>query len=210
MRIVAAAAALLMTGSLAGAQAPAPKAPTFCAEWVRQSREGYERLTLFADKTLVWKTSRSGKEDIRRKNLPPDEAGFYCAYFARQEFWELAEDFRTKVTGDFAAHSLVQLARPDGSRKQVRFDEFSALTPEGALLRSALDGLKGLFVNPVAPASRFAAERLAPGTVLTRFDGVRFRICGVYGGHAELEGVSEPYRFFMKVEDLRFQFAAPE
>lgn len=207
--ILPAAAGLLALTLGAAVETPV-RGPTFCAEWVRQSREGYERLTLFADRTIVWKTSRSGSQDVRRKTLPPDESAFYCSYFARPEFWEITEDLRTKVTGDLTAHSLVQLTRPDGARKQVRFDEFSALTPEAALLRSALEGLRDLFVNSIAPPARFAAERLVPGMVLTRFDGVRFRVCGVHAGHAELEGVSEPYRFFMKVEELRFQFTAPE
>lgn len=201
--------ALLLSVSTNATAAPAA-APTFCAEWVRQSKEGYERLTLFSDRTLVWKTNRSGAEEVRRKSLPADEVVFYCTYFARPEFWELQEDFRTKLQGDLAVFSLVQLTRPDGARKQVRFDEFSALTPEGAQLRSALEGLKGLFTNPVAPASRFAAERLAPGTILKRLDGALFRVRGIHGEHAELEGVSEPYRYFMKVSELRFQFAPPE
>ena len=63
--------------------------PTFCAEWILQTKEGYERLTLFADRTLVWKTSRDGKEDTRRKTIPADETDFYCQYFARDEFFAL-------------------------------------------------------------------------------------------------------------------------
>ena len=207
--IRAIALALMLSVATTGAAAAAA-APTFCAEWVRQSKEGYERLTLFSDRTLVWKTSRSGADEVRRKNLPADEVAFYCTYFARAEFWELPEDFRTKIQGDLAVFSLVQLTRPDGTRKQVRFDEFSALTPEGAQLRSALEGLKALFTNPVAPASRFAPERLAPGTILKRLDGALFRVLGIHGEHVELEGVSEPYRYFMKISELRFQFAPPE
>ena len=187
-----------------------PAAPTFCVEWVRQSKEGYERLTVFTDRVLVWKTNRSGQEEVRRQTLPANELSFYCAYFARAEFWDLAEDFRSKVSGDWTAHSQVQLVRPDGSRKRFRYDEFSALSHDASQLRSALEGLKSLFTNPIPPASRFAAERLVPGTILKRFDGASFRVIGVHGGHAELEGVSEPYRFFMKVEELRFQFSAPE
>ena len=47
--------ALLAFGLAGALPAAEPAAPTFCAEWVEQSREGYERLTLFADRTLVWK-----------------------------------------------------------------------------------------------------------------------------------------------------------
>jgi hypothetical protein len=195
---------------MADAAQPRPAAPTFCVEWVRQSKEGYERLTLFADRTLVWKTSRSGEDEVRRQTLPANELTFYCAYFARAEFWDLPEDFRSKVSGDWTAHSQVQLARSDGSRKRIRYDEFSALSHDASQLRSTLEGLKSLFTNPIPPASRFAAERLVPGTLLKRFDGAVFRVIGVHGGHAELEGVSEPYRFFMKVEELRFQFSPPE
>lgn len=184
--------------------------PTFCAEWVRQSREGYERLTLFADHTLVWKTSRGGVADVRRKKLPTAEGDFYCTYFSRPELWDIPEDSRTRLAGDFAAQSSVVLTRPDGKRKQVRFDDFSALTADAAAVRSALEGLRGLFTNPIAPASRFTAEALAPGTLLKRLDGVPFRVRGIHGGHAEMEGVDQPYRFFIKLEELRFQFSPPE
>jgi hypothetical protein len=184
--------------------------PTFCAEWVRQSREGYERLTLFADRTLVWKTSRAGTGDVRRKKLPAEEADFYCSYFARPELWEIPEDARTHLSGDFAVQSSIALTRPDGSRKDFRFDDFSALNLNAAAVRSALEGLKGLFTNPIAPASRFTAEALPPGTLLRRLDGVLFRVRGIHGGHAEMEGVEQPYRFFIKLEELRFQFSPPE
>ena len=161
-RAVIAAAFLVAVATLRAAEKP-PAAPTFCVEWVRQSKEGYERLTLFTDRTLVWKTSRSGQEEVRRQILPAVELTFYAGYFARQEFWDLPEDFRSKVSGDWTAHSQVQLVRPDGSRKRVRFDEFSALSNDASQLRSALEGLKSLFTNPIPPASRFAAERLVRG-----------------------------------------------
>jgi len=193
----------------AGLLAPVPAA-TFCAEWVRQSREGYERLTLFSDRTLVWKTNRSGAVELRRKKLSAEETGFYCAYFARLEFWEVPGDLRTRLSGDFAAQSSVTLTRLDGGRKEIRFDELSALTPDAAALRSSLEGLKGLFTSTVAPPSSFTAEKLPPGTVLKRLDGVLFRVRGIHGGHAEIEGVSEPYRLFIRLEDLRFQFSPPE
>ncbi len=204
------ALALLLFLKAQALPASSPASPTFCAEWVRQSREGYERLTLFSDRTLVWKTSRSGSDDVRRKRLPAEEVGFYCDYFARAEFWEVPEDLRTRLRGDLAVQSAITLTRPDASRKEIRFDELSALTPELALLRSALEGLKGLFGNPVAPASRFTAERLPAGTILKRLDGALFRVHAIHGGHVEIEGVAEPYRLFVKLEDLRFQFQPPE
>lgn len=192
--------------------APSGGAPTFCVEWVRQSREGYERLTLFVDRTLVWKTSRGGVEDLRRKQIPSEEAAFYCEYFARGEFWSLAADLRTGLSGELTRQSAVTLARPDGGRKQVRFDELSPLTPQAAALRAALEGLRGSLENPLAPASRFTPETLPPGTFLKRFDGAVFRVRTIdkEKGVVELEGVREPYREFRKIEELRFQFAPPE
>ena len=76
-----------------------PAGPTYCAEWVLQTKEGYERLTLFADRMLVWKTSRDGKEDTRRKPISADETAFYCQYFARDEFFGLPADLRSGMTG---------------------------------------------------------------------------------------------------------------
>ncbi len=192
--------------------APKGAAPTYCAEWIRQSRQGFERFTIFTDGTLVWKTVGGGAEEVRRKKLDPNELSFYCAYFTRPEVWEIPEDLRTGLTADFARQSSLTLARPDGSRKQVRFDELSALPAGAAALRSALEGLRLTFLSPLAPASRFTPETLPPGTLLRRFDGAMFRVLLINRekGVVELEGLTEPYTEFKKIEELRFQFAAPE
>jgi hypothetical protein len=185
---------------------------TFCAEWIRQSREGYERVTLFADRMLVWKRSRDGKEDILRKQIAPDELAFYCDYFSRDDVWAVASDLRTGLSGDFAAVSALTLTRADGLKKTIRFDDFSPLPAEAAGIRAALEGLRAMLTSPLAPASRFAPDLLAVGQVLKRFDGAFFRIKSIEKekGIVELEGVREPYREYRRMEDLRFQFSPPE
>src|SRR6185295_10403166 len=102
--------------------------------------------------------------------------------------------------------------KPDGSRKQLRFDELSALPAGAAALRASLEGLRLTFLSPLAPASRFTPETLPAGTLLKRFDGALFRVRQVIPekGIVELEGVREPYTEFKKINELRFQFAAPE
>jgi hypothetical protein len=210
---VTAAIPLLLFGALSG-HAPdgAASKPTFCVEWVRQSREGYERVTLFSDRTVVWKTSDGRAEEVRRKSVTPDELAFYCSYFSRREFWDLPDDLRTGLTGEFAGQSSVTLAGTDGLRKRVRFDDLSALSADAAGLRAALDGLKTIFTNPLAPASRFTADVLPPGKILKRFDGAMFRILKLdkEKGFVEIVGVNEPYSQFVKIEELRYQFSPPE
>ncbi|MCA1582514.1 MAG: hypothetical protein LC796_14205 [Acidobacteria bacterium] len=185
---------------------------TFCSEWVRQSRQGYERLTLFRDRSLVWKRSRDGKDEISRKKIAPEELSYYCDYFARPEVWSVAADQRSGLTGEFAVQSVVTVVRADGARRTIRFDDFSPLSPEAASLKAALEGLKGVLTDPLAPASRFAPETLSTGQLLKRFDGAVFRIRALdrEKGVVELEGVNEPYRQFRKIEELRFQFSPPE
>jgi hypothetical protein len=205
-------AAFLLGFALADARAGAQATPpTFCAEWIVQSREGYERLTLFADRNLVWKSTRGGTAQLKRQRLTPEETTYYCDYFRSEAVWSGAEDLRSGLTGEFVRQSIVILAGPAG-RKQIRFDEFSALTPEVAALRSSLEGLKGTFTAPLAPATRFTPELIPPGTILKRFDGVLFRVRKVDAqrGVVELEGVREPYSEFRKIEELRFLFAPPE
>jgi len=206
------AIAALFPGEFRKADPAAAAKPTFCIEWVRQSREGYERVTLFNDRTVVWKTVGRGEEEVRRKTLAADELEFYCSYFTRREVWELPEDLRTGLTGDFAGQSSVTAARKDGLVKRVRFDDLSALTADAAALRAALEGLKSIITNPLAPASRFTADALPPGTVLKRFDGGIFRVVRVEKekGFVEIAGVNEPYSQFVKLEELRFQFSPPE
>lgn len=205
--------ALVLVLALTATPTPEPpKGPTFCAEWIAQSRGGYERLTLFRDRTLVWKTSREGKDRVRRETLSSAETDYFCGFFERDEFWKIAPDFRTGLAGEFAVQSAVTLARADGARKTIRFDEFSTFTSESAAVRSALEGLKGIFLAALAPASRYAPDALAVGMLLRRFDGHVFRIVRIERptGFIEIEGVSEPYSQFVKIEELRFQFAPPE
>ena len=186
--------------------------PTFCAEWIRQSNEGYDRLTVFRDGTLVWKTSRDGKDELKRETLPGAELHFYCEFFARPDLWTIPKDRRTGLAGELASSSAVTLARADGARVTLRFDEFSTDTAESSSLRSALEGLKGLFLSPLAPATRFHPDLLAPGTLLKRFDGAVFQVRRLEkeSGFVEIVGVTEPYSQFVKIEELRFQFEPPE
>ena len=85
--------ALLLGAALAAGPTPTPtpeppKGPTFCVEWIRQSSEGYERLTLFRDGELVWKTHRGGKDQVKRERLDASEAKFFCEdFFSRNEIW---------------------------------------------------------------------------------------------------------------------------
>jgi hypothetical protein len=194
------------------AAAGTPRGPTFCAEWIRQSDEGYDRLTLFRDRTLVWKTSRHGKDELKRETLPQAEIDFYCHFFAGQEFFDMPSDSRSGIAGSFASTSAVTLAREDGSRKTVRFDDLSADTAASASLRSALEGLKGIFLSPLPPASRFTPDALAPGTLLKRFDGAVFRVTRLEKetGFVEITGLTEPYSQFVKIDELRFRFSPPE
>ncbi len=221
-----AAAMLLLSGGAAGAAEPEAPRPspspvatprgspesTFCSEWVRQSRQGYERVTLFRDRWLVWKRSRDGKDEISRKQIAPEELSYYCDYFSRPEVWSVAADQRSGLTGEFAVQSVVTVVRADGARRTIRFDDFSPLSPEASSLKAALEGLKGVLTDPLAPASRFAPDALSTGQLLKRFDGAVFRIRAIdrEKGVVELEGVNEPYRQFRKIDELRFQFSPPE
>lgn len=210
--IAAAVLAVAALGSPAAPTPAAPRGPTTCAEWIRQSNEGYDRLTLFRDGMLVWKTHRDGGDEVRRRPLEHAEAAYYCGFFARDDFWSLPGDLRTGLAGEFASESSVTLVRGDGNRKAIRFDELSANTAVSSALRAALDGLKNLFVSPLAPASRFLPDALSPGTLLKRFDGRVFRVRRVERetGYVELVGVTEPYGQFLRIDELRFQFSPPE
>jgi hypothetical protein len=204
------AASLVATPPATPAASPAKR--TFCVEWVQQSRDGYERISLFADRTVIWKTVDARGDSVRRKTLTPEELEFYCDYFTRTEVWNLPGDLRTGLGGEFSAQSSITAARKNGSSKTVRFDDLSALSADAAALRAALEGLRTVFTNPLAPASRFTAAALPPGTLLKRFDGAIFRVLRLESekGIVELVGVTEPYSQFMKLEELRFQFDAPE
>ena len=210
--LLAATQAAAPAGAAVPTPAPTPSGPTFCAEWIRQSNEGYDRLTLFRDRTLVWKTHRGGHDEVKRERLSADEGSYYCTYFTQADFWSIPADLRTGMVSDLAASSLVTLTRPDGNRKSIRWDELSSHTASSASLRSALEGLKGVFLSPLSPASRYTADALPPGTLLRRFDGVVFKVTRLEKetGFVEIQGVIEPYSQFIKLEELRFRFYPPD
>jgi hypothetical protein len=161
---------------------------------------------------LVWKTQRGGHDEVKRERLDAAESQYYCGFFERKEFWTLPADLRTRLVSEFAAESAVTLTRSDGSRKTIRFDELSSHTADSSSLRSALEGLKGVFLSPLSPASRYVPDSLQPGTLLKRFDGALFRVRRLERdtGYVEIVGVNEPYSQFVKIEELRFQFSPPE
>jgi hypothetical protein len=202
---------LALAVARAASSAEGPRPPSFCAEWIRQSREAYERVTLFSDGTLVWKSRSGSAENFKRKQTAPEELQFYCDYFARPEFWSIPADLRTKLNAEFVSESRITITRRDGSHKEFRFDELSTLTLDALALRSALEGLRTLFARTIAPASKFTPETLKPGTPLTRLDGATFRVHMLDQGKSvvELEGISEPFSFFVKINDLRFLFEPP-
>jgi hypothetical protein len=206
------AAALLLTQAQATPTPAVLPGPTFCVEWIRQSNEGYDRLTLFRDRMLVWKTSHGGQEEVKRERLDAAETAYYCGFFERAEFWALPSDFRTRLASEFASESAVTLTRSNGNRKSIRFDELSSHTADSASLSAALEGLKGIFLSPLSPASRYTPELLSPGTLLKRFDGAVFRVRKLTAetGFVEIVGVSEPYSQWVKIDELRYQFAPPE
>ena len=209
------ATALLLLAPVGAAptRTPTPEpGPTFCAEWIRQSSAGYDRLTVFRDGMLVWKASHDGHDTVRQQPLAGAERKFYCDFFGRADFWSLPADLRTRLAADLASSSSVTLARGDGSRRTVRFDELSTGPAAFSELRAALEGLKNVFLSPLAPESRFAPDLLTPGTLLKRFDGAVFRVERLERetGFVEIVGVTEPYSQFVKIEELRYRFSPPD
>jgi hypothetical protein len=208
VRTLAGALALLLGSASSPAAA---QEPTFCVESIRQSNQGFERVTLFRDGTLVWKVSRDGKDKLDKHELPTEEVAFYCEFFGKPSLWAEPGDWRSMITAGMNAQALVVVTRPDGTRKEFRFDELSALSPEVSALRASLEGLKGVFLAPLAPLSRFDREALPIGLILRRFDGAMFRVRRVDETRdiIEIEGVNDPYTLFVPRVELRYQFEPP-
>ena len=207
----AAAAARRRAPTRTPAPTPIP-GPTFCAEWVRQSNEGYDRLTVFRDGDLVWKTSRGGKDEVKREKLSPAELQFYCEFFARTEIWTIPKDRRTGLTGQLASslgrHARAVQRRPDHAPLR------RVLDGHGRQLLAAFRarGAQGPLSLSAASGDAIPSATARPGTLLKRFDGAVFQVRRLEkeSGFVEIVGMTEPYSQFIKIEELRFQFAPPE
>ncbi len=191
---------------------PEPRGPTFCAEWIRQSGEGYERLTLFRNGVLIWKTSRGDRDEVKRETLEPTERDFYCAFFARDEFWKLPADLRTGLVG------VSPRARPSRWRGRTETARACASTtcraarPNPRPCARRWKDCGGFFCRRWRRLPASLRRTSPPGTLLKRFDGAVFRVTRLEKdtGFVEIAGVTEPYSQFVKIEELRFRFFAPD
>jgi hypothetical protein len=187
--------------------------PTTIVEWIHQGGRHWDRVTLFTDGMLVWKTrdSASGEEHFRSRRVTPEELDFYRLYFGRAEFFHLPRDLTSGADADTAEQDTVTVTRPNGDRQTIRWDQLSSLPLSAAALRASLLGLRSSFDTALPAIEDYAPDRIPPGTVLTRRDGEPFRVRAYYEdrGILELVGVRDPVTVFLTLKDVRMQFLPP-
>ena len=186
-------------------------APTWVAEWISKTGDAMQRVTLFADGVLVRKSVADGKIEMKKRKLAAAELDSYVAIFRAPEADIAAGTFDSGMSGERLAHSVISVMRADGRPWKIEFDSFSAVTPEAQRIRGAMEDLRDSFGKITASSGDFAPEKLAPGRILKRRDGVEFRIVR-YDERArvvELKGLDEPYSQFYKLEDLAASFYPP-
>ena len=162
---------------------------------------------------LVWKTHRGGKDNVKRERLDGPEAPLLLRASSPQaRFWKLprtsARVWRASSPASLPSRSLGPTAA--ASRSATTTSRRATWRPPRCAPRSR--GSRGSSSRPLAPPSRYTADLLSPGTLLRRFDGRIFRVAHLEKetGYVEVEGVNEPYSQWIKIDELRFQFAPPE
>jgi hypothetical protein len=199
----------------AGAAAPVRTAQgqgtTDLFEWVSKAAGSQMRLTLFFDHTLVRKTTGGGSTALKKRLLSPEEYDYYARFFSEPDSTRGAGSFESGMTGDMVAESVATFHLPDGRTWRMSWDSFSAFSIEAMRVRAALLGLRDSFGKVLPSPGDFAPDKIPPGTVLRRRDGAEFRVMNIdaTGGMVELRGINEPYSEFLKIDDLRYTFAAP-
>ena len=193
------------------ASSPAP-ASTYLFEWTSRTGTSARRLTLFADRILVRKTtSADGKTEFKKRKLSEDEYAFYEKYFGSPEFAASAGDFETGLAGDQSPRSLVVFAPPGAPKWSLSFDSLTVLSAAATQLVSALEGLRDSFGKVLPNEEDFSREKIVPGAVLRRRDGQEFRVVRVSEDSkvVEMQAVGQPYNQFFEWSKLRFMFFPP-
>ncbi len=154
-RCVASAAASFKR---AGTDAQPVVGPTFCAEWVRQSNEGYDRLTLFRKACSSGRRAAEARTRSSGIALGPRSSQFYCDFFARPgRSGRSAARPADGPDRELASCFAVTLARPNGEPQDACASTICRATPpRSSSLRSALEGLGGFFCRRSRPVTRFA------------------------------------------------------
>jgi len=210
------AAAILLSRAPMAGQEPAPANPataaTYLFEWTSHTGGATGRLTLFADRTLVRKTtSEDGKTEFKKRKLSDDEYAFYAKYFADPEFVASGGNFETGLAGDQSPRSLVVFAPPGAPRWTLSFDSLTVLSSPASQVRAALEGLRDSFGKVLPNEQDFTAEKIVPGAILRRRDGQKFRVVRVSEDSkvVEMQAVGQPYSQFFEWSKLRFTFFPP-
>ena len=229
-RVLLAAAAAGMAAALAAADGPAPVVettttetadarvappaeggPTYVAEWVVRTGSAMQRVTLFSDGVLVRKSTADGKTEMKKRKLAPAELQSYVAVFRAPGVEDASGTFESGMSGDELPHSVITVTKADGHAWTISFDGLSALSPEAQRVRSVMQDLRDSFGQPRAAAGDFPPDKLVPGRILRRRDGVEFRIVRFdeHAGVVELKGLDEPYSQFYKLDRLAASFLPP-
>ena len=206
MRRVLGAGLVMALSAIAGAATP-----TYLVEWLSRTGEATQRVTLFSDGVLVRKSTADGKTEMKKRKLSATEYDSYAAMFRAPEAEQAAGVFQSGISGEGVAQSVITVTRADGSVWKLEFDSFSAVTLEAQRIKAALEDLRVSFGKAMASSADFPVEKLTPGTILRRRDGVAFRVIH-YDDHAgivEVRAESEPYSQFYKLENLHLSFYPP-
>ena len=156
-----------------------------------------------------------GKDEVKRETpRRRPRRSSTASFFARNEIWGLAAG---PADGpDRRARGASRRSRSRGRTAAARRSGSTTSRPATADVFVAALGARGAQGDLPEPARarRRASRRTCspPGTLLQRFDGALFRVAHLEKdtGFVEIEGVNEPYSQWIKIEELRFQFAPPE
>ena len=188
------------------------RSPTFCAEWIRQSKRGLRAPDALRGphprvETEPRRQGRAAAPASSRRTRRSSTASTSRS----DEVWSAPEDLRSGPDGGFrVVQSVVTLARPDGRRKKIRFDEFSPLTRQSAALRAALEGLRAILTAPLAPAIPVHCREPAAGhdPEAIRRRALSDRTRRSREGRRRARGrAASPTASSGSIEELRFQFS---
>lgn len=186
---------------------PAP--PSYILEYTAREAESLERLTLFKDGMVVYKTRKPDAPDLLlKRQLSPEEIRVYLDAIEASGIFDLHEKVRSTVTGQLVHGWTLALSLPKRGERSFEGTALQSVPLSvGKMLRIAQD-LSEALLQKWRDTDPFQERPPVPGDVLESFESNLYAVVRFVDerDQYELRGVKQPVTYFVKTGELKLFF----
>lgn len=173
------------------------------------SEIGRHRMTLFGNGTVRIKVREGETEEMRLRELAPDELSGYLGRLRAEDLSE-SESSARSAAGDWVDTCELTLDLDQGAEQVFRFGRFDSLSLALSRVVAVADEIDAWAAEEVVATDFPSDYRPRPGDVLERKDGVLFEVIALTSDRrgVELWGVDQPLVVYVLLEEVVGEFVS--